>query len=320
MFFPLTFLTPHNTLTHTSTGSYRIGKERLYLGLAAALGATVWLPPPKRRVLTLTGLGDASCLVSDAAAADILVAPMGAALSGPALAAHLPPDGFGRVIGVRPTGWAWRSGSGRRGGDASAPPTVTLRPYSPAPGVVVYGVPYSEHSSFPELRACVAALRPRVLIPTVTGGRAGAPAAVVARFADLLAPDGPVGRGRIEFFFGAARRVEEVVGGEEGAADAAAGTAPARSPSPPAAASDAALTPPDSWGPALDDDWSIDEGASDPPRAAAALSTAKPFDLATVDVASQRTALAAVQAVHKPGAKRQATLAALWRPGGKKAR
>ena len=302
---------PHNT---HNTGSYRIGKERLYLGLASALGATVWLPPAKRRVLSLTGLGDSPCLVSDAAAADILVVPMGAALSGPALAAHLPADGFGRVIGVRPTGWAWRGGSGQRGGDPSAPPTVTLRPYSPAPGVVMYGVPYSEHSSFPELRACVAALRPRVLIPTVTGGRAGTPAAVVARFSDLLAPDGPVGRGRIDFFFGA-RRVEEAGGGEEGQE----ASAPARSPSPPPAASDATPTPPNSWGPALDDDWSIDEGASDPPRAAAAaaaLATAQPFDLAAVDVASQRAALAAVQ----PGAKRQATLATLWRPGGKKSR
>ena len=31
----------------------------------------------------------------------------------------------------------------------------------------VYGVPYSEHSSFPELRDCVARLRPKRLVPTV---------------------------------------------------------------------------------------------------------------------------------------------------------
>ncbi len=31
----------------------------------------------------------------------------------------------------------------------------------------VYGVPYSEHSNFAELRDCVASLRPKRLIPTV---------------------------------------------------------------------------------------------------------------------------------------------------------
>ena len=36
----------------------------------------------------------------------------------------------------------------------------------------VYGVPYSEHSSFPELRDCVARLRPKRLVPTVRPLRA----------------------------------------------------------------------------------------------------------------------------------------------------
>ena len=31
----------------------------------------------------------------------------------------------------------------------------------------VYGIPYSEHSNFAELRDCVASLRPKRLIPTV---------------------------------------------------------------------------------------------------------------------------------------------------------
>lgn len=51
-------------------------------------------------------------------------------------------------------------------------------------------VPYSLHSSFPELRSFVAALRPRRLIPTVDilvdSARPTDPA---AHFADLLAPD-----------------------------------------------------------------------------------------------------------------------------------
>ena len=36
----------------------------------------------------------------------------------------------------------------------------------------VYGVPYSEHSSFPELRDCVARLRPKRVVPTVSSSAA----------------------------------------------------------------------------------------------------------------------------------------------------
>ena len=37
-------------------GSYRIGKERLYLGVAEELGWKIWVPPQKRRLLELLGL------------------------------------------------------------------------------------------------------------------------------------------------------------------------------------------------------------------------------------------------------------------------
>lgn len=58
-----------------------------------------------------------------------------------------------QVIGFRPTGWSHRRSGGLRAwreGD-----------------VAVYGVPYSEHSSWTDLRACVAALKPKKIVPTV---------------------------------------------------------------------------------------------------------------------------------------------------------
>jgi hypothetical protein len=49
-----------------------------------------------------------------------------------------------------------------------------------------FGVPYSEHSSFPELRALLTYLRPRRIIPTVGNSSGAKVAALNALFADLL--------------------------------------------------------------------------------------------------------------------------------------
>lgn len=68
----------------------------------------------------------------------------------------------------------------------------------------VYGIPYSEHSSFTELRACVAALRPQKLVPTVNAANPAAARAVVDRFADLM--DLSRDRSRLDMYFGARSR------------------------------------------------------------------------------------------------------------------
>lgn len=47
----------------------------------------------------------------------------------------------------------------------------------------VYGIPYSEHSSYTELRDCVAALRPAKLVPTVNATNHAAAEAIISRFA-----------------------------------------------------------------------------------------------------------------------------------------
>ena len=52
--------------------------------------------------------------------------------------------------------------------------------------VTIYGVPYSEHSSFPELRECVKLLRPKRLVPTVNAGNPTASRRVADRFAGWM--------------------------------------------------------------------------------------------------------------------------------------
>ena len=52
--------------------------------------------------------------------------------------------------------------------------------------VKIYGIPYSEHSSFPELRDCVATLRPLKLIPTVNATNRTAAENIISRFAVSL--------------------------------------------------------------------------------------------------------------------------------------
>src|SRR5690554_1064922 len=61
---------------------------------------------------------------------------------------------FSRVVGFLPTGWAF-------GKSISRPTKRTSGP------LTIFGVPYSEHSNYNELRACVGWLKPSQIIPTV---------------------------------------------------------------------------------------------------------------------------------------------------------
>lgn len=65
---------------------------------------------------------------------------------------------YRRVLAFRPTGWSFKSGS------ESQAPTPS---HNKSRTVAVYAVPYSEHSSFAELRQCVQDWRPQWIIPTV---------------------------------------------------------------------------------------------------------------------------------------------------------
>jgi DNA cross-link repair 1A protein len=70
---------------------------------------------------------------------------------------------FDCVVGFRPTGWTHSSKNGNGAAGSASIISTTTRGR-----LTVHGVPYSEHSSFPELVDCLRCLRPRRIVPTVS--------------------------------------------------------------------------------------------------------------------------------------------------------
>mmetsp|Transcript_13784 Transcript_13784/g.36989 ORF Transcript_13784/g.36989 Transcript_13784/m.36989 type:complete len:735 (+) Transcript_13784:138-2342(+) len=158
-------------------GSYTIGKERVFMAVARALKLGVWVDARKLRVLRClewdSDADRARIGSGDAHDAQLRVVPM-RHITHSALAEMLRNSRgrYNAVVGFRPTGWSWpRVGSGSsdekqqtlNGGKVGG--TMLRRTTSGAS--VIYEVPYSEHSSFAELREFVAATQPREIIPTV---------------------------------------------------------------------------------------------------------------------------------------------------------
>ena len=83
---------------------------------------------------------------------------------------------YTRVVGFRPSGWTFNP---PKKASASAKKQTLLAPvkskaipdivaHRTSGSITVYGIPYSEHSSFSELVDCLLVLRPERIIPTVS--------------------------------------------------------------------------------------------------------------------------------------------------------
>lgn len=173
----------NNSKTLFVSSSYHIGKERAYLGAAKILNWKVWVPPSKRKVLNILDLPQEwmELLTNDEYEAQIHVYSSKDDLHEQALADRINnlKSNWTKVFLFKPTGWTYKPRNGTR----VDPSTVDRREIG---CVTIIGVPYSEHSSYPELQDCVKTLRPRKLIPTVNAGDAVKSRALVDRLCGLM--------------------------------------------------------------------------------------------------------------------------------------
>lgn len=166
-------------------GTYSIGKERICLGIARALGSKIFAIPQKQRVCACLEDPELSALLtSDPHKAQVHMQTL-FEIRADTLADYLDSmkPHFSRVVGFRPTGWSYRPPASRM---LENPPVSTVlysqqwrtpftaQDLTPQRGSTresaCFGVPYSEHSSFRELTMFCCALRIGRIIPTVNVG------------------------------------------------------------------------------------------------------------------------------------------------------
>lgn len=168
-------------------GTYSIGKERICLGIAKALGSKIFAPTGKRRIVAALEDPELDALMTDdPRAAQVHMTPLfeiRADTLDDYLKDYFPH--FTRAVGFRPSGWNYRPPNSRFVESPSVQTVLnsdnwksnySMRELVPQRGSTsrasCFGVPYSEHSSFRELTVFCCALRIEKVIPTVNVGSA----------------------------------------------------------------------------------------------------------------------------------------------------
>ena len=142
--------------------TYVVGKERILLEISRRLNCLLHVDSRKMEVLSVLGFGDANVFTEDASASNVHV--IGWNILGETWPYFRPnfikmkeimlERGFSKAFGFVSTGWMYET---KREGFA-----VRVKDE-----LEIYLVPYSEHSSYEELREYVRFLRPKRVIPTV---------------------------------------------------------------------------------------------------------------------------------------------------------
>ncbi|XP_035469335.2 DNA cross-link repair 1A protein [Scophthalmus maximus] len=151
-----------NPRTLVVCGSYSVGKEKVFLALAEVLGSKVCLSRDKYNTMCcLESEEIRQRITTDWKAAQVHVLPM-MQLSFDKLQHHLArfSQQYDQLVAFKPTGWTF-SQQVESVGD--------IQPQTSG-NISIYGIPYSEHSSFLELKRFVQWIQPLKIIPTVNNG------------------------------------------------------------------------------------------------------------------------------------------------------
>ncbi|VVA11687.1 PREDICTED: DNA [Prunus dulcis] len=141
-------------------GSYTIGKERLYLEVARVLRKKIYINPGKLHILKCLDFPeeDMRWFTLNEQESQIHVVPMWTLASFKRLK-HMSnqyASRFSLIVAFSPTGWTFGKGKKKSPGRRSQQGTI-----------IRYEVPYSEHSSFTELKEFVKLISPADIIPSV---------------------------------------------------------------------------------------------------------------------------------------------------------
>ncbi|KAK7191810.1 DNA repair protein pso2 [Paraphaeosphaeria sporulosa] len=168
-------------------GTYSIGKERICIGIANALGSKIYAPANKQRICRALEDPELDALLtSNPREAQVHMTPL-FEIRAETLDDYLRDfsDCFCRAVGFRPSGWNYRPPTSRFTESPSVQTVLysqnwkspfSMRDLTQQRGSTnrakCFGVPYSEHSSFRELTMFCCALRIDKIIPTVNVGSA----------------------------------------------------------------------------------------------------------------------------------------------------
>lgn len=153
-----------NGKTLVLVGTYTIGKEKIFMELARHLGEKVYVGSAKRRVLSCLDLQpeEEGLLVSDDKKSSIHAVPLwNITFQRMKNILKYYRGRYNAVVGFRPTGWS----AGKIGRQTKSVGGRSRRQQKGT--MVIYEVPYSEHSSFVEMKEFVDWLRPNQVIPHV---------------------------------------------------------------------------------------------------------------------------------------------------------
>ena len=134
------------------------------MAAADELNCGVWAPAPKRAILTqLEDVELAKRLVTSPLKGQVHVVNI-SDIKVNNLMKYLMSlgDTFTHILALHPTGWEYDDRTARAGLDS-------IQPKSHG-NIYIYGIPYSEHSGFDEMKRFVQHFKPRKIIPTVNIG------------------------------------------------------------------------------------------------------------------------------------------------------